>query len=156
MKKISNYSKIEVFVLMVLRLVIGYHFLEEGVNKLLNPNWNSAPFLLQSNWIFSDFFHNLVNNQVLLPLVNYLNIYGQILIGLSLILGMFSSVAAVIGALLILSYYVTFPPFVEGYTFIDKNLFEFFAFLITALFPTSYIIGLDSLIGKFRGIKSEK
>jgi len=156
MKKISNYSKIEVFVLVVLRLVIGYHFLEEGVNKLLNPNWNSAPFLLQSNWIFSDFFHNLVNNQVLLPLVNYLNIYGQILIGLSLILGMFSSVAAVIGALLILSYYVTFPPFVEGYTFIDKNLFEFFAFLITALFPTSYIIGLDSLIGKFRGIKSEK
>ena len=149
MNKNNNYTKAQTIVLVLLRLVIGYHFLEAGFDKLFNPNWTSAAFLLQSNWVFSDFFHFLADNQTVLAIVDFMNIWGQILIGLSLIIGLFSTWAAYFGALLILFYYIAIPPFIEGYTFIDKNLFELFAFIVIALFPTSRIIGVDLLVYKW-------
>ncbi|MEN8122590.1 MAG: DoxX family membrane protein [Bacteroidota bacterium] len=148
MNKNNNYTKAQTIVLVLLRLVIGYHFLEAGFDKLFNPNWTSAPFLLQSNWLFSGFFHFLADSPTILALVDFLNIWGQILIGISLIIGLFSTWASYFGALLILFYYIAVPPFVDGYTFIDKNLFELFAFLVIALFPTSKIIGIDLLVYK--------
>ncbi len=147
-KIISKRTK--VIVLLLLRLVVGYHFLLEGVDKLFSPHWSAAPFLLHTNWLFTDFFHFLANNQSILAVVNFMNIWGQIFIGISLIIGLFSRVFAIFGAILILSYYVAIPPFMEGVTFIDKNLFEFFLFLILALFPTSNLIGVDFLIEKYR------
>ncbi len=150
MKENIKYSKTQTIVLVLLRLVIGYHFLEAGFDKLFDPNWTSAAFLLQSNWIFADLFQLMADNQTVLAIVDFLNIGGQILIGLSLIIGLFSTWAAFFGALLIFFYYIAIPPFVDGYTFIDKNLFELFAFLIIALFPTSKIVGIDLLIYKLK------
>ena len=141
-------------ILVVIRLVIGYHFLYEGIDKLISHNWSSAPFLLQSNWIFSGFFHFLAGNQTILSIVDFMNIWGQILIGVALIIGFFSRIAAIFGAIMLLSYYIAIPPFVESFTFIDKNLFELFLFLVTILFPTSKIIGIDLLIEKYWGKKN--
>jgi thiosulfate dehydrogenase [quinone] large subunit len=84
-----------------------------------------------------------------------LNIWGQIFIGIGLIAGLFSTTASLFGAFLMLSYYIAIPPFLKTYTFVDKNLFEFFGFLIIALFPTSKILGLDFLLEKYRGIGNE-
>ncbi len=137
-------------VLLLLRLVIGYHFLFEGMNKLVTPNWSSAPFLLQSNWLFSNFFHFLASSEILLSIVDILNIWGQILIGLSLIIGLYSSLATLFGAVLIFSYYIAIPPFIDSYTFIDKNLFELFGLIVIVLFPTSNLFGLDYLMKKYR------
>ena len=145
-----KYSKIQLTVLVTIRLVIGYHFLFEGMDKLFTPGWTSAMFLSQSNWIFADFFRALAESSIALTIVDFMNIWGQILIGLGLILGLFSKGAAYAGALLLFFYYIAIPPFVDGYTFIDKNLFELFAFLVVAIFPTSQIIGLDLLIKKIR------
>ncbi len=135
---------------MLLRLVIGYHFLFEGIDKLLSPGWSSTEFLLQTNWLFSSFYHYLADNQSLLSIVNFLNIWGQILIGLSLIIGLYSTTAAIFGAIMIFIYYIAIPPFIESYIFVDKNLLELFAFIIIFLFPTSKIYGMDYLIQKFR------
>jgi thiosulfate dehydrogenase [quinone] large subunit len=145
-----KYSRIQATVLIVIRLVIGYHFLFEGMDKLLTPNWTSAGFLLQSNWIFADIFHSLVDSSLILNVVDFMNIWGQILIGIGLILGLYSTSAAYAGALLLFFYYIAIPPFVNSYTFIDKNLFELFAFLVIAVFPTSQIIGIDLLINKWK------
>ena len=156
MNKSDNYSQIQTVVLVLLRLVIGYHFLEAGFDKLFNPAWTSAPFLMQSNWIFAGLFQSLADNQTILSLIDFMNIWGQILIGFGLILGLFSRWAAFSGALLIFFYYIAIPPFVTGYSFIDKNLFELFALIIIALFPTSQIIGIDLLIyKKFRRINND-
>lgn len=144
----TKYLKIQTVVLVILRWVIGYHFLFEGMDKLLNPNWTSAGFLLQSNWLFSGVFHFIADIPLVLSTVDFMNIWGQILIGVGLILGAYSTRAAYAGALMIFFYYVAVPPFVDGATFIDKNLFELFAFMILAIFPTSQIIGLDLLINK--------
>ncbi len=151
-----KYSKIQTIVLVALRLVVGYHFLFEGMDKLFTPSpgWTSAGFLLQSNWLFADIFHSLVESSIILTVIDFMNIWGQILIGLGLLLGLFSTWAAYAGALLIFFYYIAIPPFVNSYTFIDKNLLELFAFLVLALFPTSQIIGIDLLINKLKKRKS--
>ena len=152
LKEVIKYSKYQTIVLVLLRLVVGYHFLFEGIDKLLSPSWTSSGFLLQTNWLFSDIFHFLANNPTMLSIVDMLNIWGQILIGVSLILGLFSTMAAIFGALMLFMYYIAIPPFIESYIFIDKNLLELFAFLIIALFPTSKILGIDLLLEKFRSI----
>ncbi len=151
MKHKLLYSKSQTILLVLLRLIIGYHFLFEGIDKLLSPHWSSAPFLFQSNWLFSGMFHSLASNPAMLSMVNFLNIWGQIFIGIGLIVGLFSTTAAIFGAVMILVYYIAIPPFLESATFIDKNLFEFLGFLIIAFFPTSNLIGLDLLIAKYRG-----
>ncbi len=145
-----NYSNKQTTVLVLLRLIVGYHFLFEGIDKLFSTSWTSATFLLQTNWLFSDFFHYLANSKMLLSIVDVLNIWGQILIGISLIIGLFSTTAALFGALMILFYYIAIPPFIESHLFINKNLLELFALIIIALFPTSKIIGIDLLLKKYR------
>jgi thiosulfate dehydrogenase [quinone] large subunit len=39
--KNSNFSNRQQWALVILRLAIGWHFLYEGISKLLNPNWSS-------------------------------------------------------------------------------------------------------------------
>jgi thiosulfate dehydrogenase [quinone] large subunit len=144
----NKYTKTQTIILVLLRLVIGYHFLYEGIDKLFAAHWTSAGFLTQSNWIFAGFFHALADSQSLIGIIDFMNVWGQILIGLGLILGLFSRWAAIFGAVLIFFYYIAIPPFITSYSFIDKNLFELFLFLIVAVFPTSKIIGIDLLIAK--------
>ena len=55
----SEYSRTKIYLLLVLRVIIGYHFLYEGVNKLFADSWTSGSFLIQSNLIFSDFFSDM-------------------------------------------------------------------------------------------------
>lgn len=140
------YTNTQTLVLTLLRLVLGYHFLYEGLNKVLDPIWTSGGFLIQANWIFIDLFQSIANSSITLQIVDILNIYGQIFIGLGLIIGLFSRIAAYFGAILLLLYYIALPPFMNGQFFIDKNLIELFAFLIVAIFNTSHIIGLDRFI----------
>lgn len=149
-----KYKNIQTTVLIILRLILGYHFLFEGIDKLFSVNWSSAGFLLQTNWLLSDFFHTLANDPTLLRLVDALNIWGQILIGLGLIIGLFSTVAAWAGAFLLFIYYIAIPPFIESFLFIDKNLIELFAFIIIAIFPTSHILGVDRIVKKIRSAKN--
>lgn len=145
-----KYSNVQFILLVLIRFVLGYHFLYEGFDKLFDEHWTSAPFLLQSNWIFSDFFHALANDQTILKIIDLLNIWGQILIGLSLILGLYSSISAYLGALMLMLYYIAIPPFQSNLLFIDKNMIELLCFLVIAIFPTSKVFGLDFLIKSMR------
>ena len=61
------YSKSQLYLLLALRVIIGYHFLYEGFNKLFADSWSSGAFLIQSNWILSDIFIAFAN---LAPVTN--------------------------------------------------------------------------------------
>jgi len=160
--RISQLSSVRLWGLTVLRIVIGWHFLYEGMVKLVNPDWTSAAFLAESRWIFSGIFHWMASNQTVLDIVDFLNIWGLILIGLGLILGLFSRIAAISGAVLLALYYIAIPPLIgytggmptEGnYLFVDKNLVELFSLVILALFPTGKLWGLDRVIAQVRAKK---
>ena len=100
----NKLNRIQKFGLVALRMVIGWHFLYEGVAKLMKGNWSAAGFLMQSKGIFAGIFQGIAANEGLLAIVNQLNIWGLIAIGLGLMLGLFTRMASLFGMLLILLY----------------------------------------------------
>jgi thiosulfate dehydrogenase [quinone] large subunit len=141
--------------LLILRVLIGWHFLYEGISKLLNPYWSSGGFLAESKWIFSGIFTSFAENPELLRIVDFINIWGLIAIGIGLIAGILTRTASISGIVLLFLYYVSNPPFIgyaysapaEGnYLIVNKVLIEMFALFVLTLFPTGKIIGLDRFI----------
>jgi uncharacterized membrane protein YphA (DoxX/SURF4 family) len=158
-----RFANIQLLALVGLRVVIGWHFLYEGISKLLEPGWTSAGYLAESKWILSGVFHWIIANPPVLEVVDFLNIWGQILIGLGLLLGLFNRTAAVAGIALMALYYAANPPLLGMVTriptggntvIVDKNLVELCALLVLALFPTGKIIGIDRLIHLLRRNKA--
>ena len=84
----------QLYGLVTLRVLIGWHILYEGVSKLINPYWSSAAYLLDSKWIFSGLAKTIVSNPTLLTISDYVNMWGLTLVGLCLLLGVFSRQAA--------------------------------------------------------------
>lgn len=150
-----DYTTLQLTALVILRVVIGWHFLYEGMVKLLNPYWSSAGFLLETKGILKGLATSIVANPRALGLVDFLNKWGLVLIGLGLIAGCLTRAACISGMVLLLFYYVFHPPLI-GYTYttpaegsyliINKNLIELFALFVLAIFPTASIIGLDRFI----------
>jgi len=97
----SKYSNWQLAALVLLRILIGWHFLYEGITKLMNPNWSAASFLTESKWIFSGIFKGIAGHPSVLSIVNVLNTWGLILIGIGLILGCLTRMATVAGTVLI-------------------------------------------------------
>jgi len=62
--------------LIILRVLIGWHILYEGVSKLINPYWSSAAYLLDSKWIFSGIAQMIVSNPTLLTISDLINVWG--------------------------------------------------------------------------------
>ena len=52
----------QLYGLVILRVIVGWHILYEGVAKLINPYWSSAAFLLDSKWVFSGIAKWIVSN----------------------------------------------------------------------------------------------
>lgn len=155
----KKYSNWQLAALVTLRFLIGWHFLYEGITKLMDPHWSAANFLLESKWIFAGIYKGIAGNPSVLSVVNILNTWGLIFIGLGLILGCLSRTATVAGMGLILLYYFCNPPFIglyyaipsEGnYLIVNKNLLEMAALFVLLLFPTGNIIGVDYLFHKLR------
>ena len=153
----SDYNQYQLVSLSLLRLFIGWHLLYEGMAKISNANWTSAAYLLDSKWIFSGLAKWMVTNPNVLGVVDTLNMWGLTIIGMSLMLGLFSRWGCFAGACLISLYYLFHPPLVgleyskppEGsYLIIDKNLIEACALFVLAMFPTSHITGLDKFLQK--------
>jgi uncharacterized membrane protein YphA (DoxX/SURF4 family) len=95
----------------VLRVAIGWHFLYEGTAKLFAENWTAQSFLANASGFMAGFYHWLASSPALIKAVDILNIYGLILIGLALFIGIFIRFAAISGALLMALYYFVHPPF---------------------------------------------
>jgi len=158
--KISN---LQLSALVILRMLIGWHFLYEGITKVINPYWTSAGYLSESKWIFSGLFQAIVANPGALKVVDFLNEWGLILIGFALIAGFLTRIATIAGIVLLMLYYFATPPFVglsysfptEGsYLIVNKTLIEAAALFVLAQFPTGTKIGLDIFL--FRKCDSEQ
>jgi thiosulfate dehydrogenase (quinone) large subunit len=159
MKENIFYTPMQRYVLIALRLLIGWHILYEGFSKLLIPNWSSIGFLSESKWLLAGFSKWIIINPGVLNTVDFLNTWGLIAIGLGLILGLFTKVAAISGAILLFIYYLNNPPLIgleytvpsEGsYLIISKTLIESMALVVLAVFPSGSFAGLDILIHRFR------
>jgi len=151
----KNYSKFQLTWLVVLRVFIGWHFLYEGLVKLLNPNWTAASYLMDSGGIFKQMFINISSNTTLMGGVDFLNQWALLLVGLGLILGCFARLSSIGGMLLLVLYTMSHPsligmeyamPFEGSYFLIDKNLVELAALGVLFAFPSARVIGIDRLL----------
>ena len=143
--------------LVALRLLIGWHFLYEGMAKLLNPHWTSAGYLAESQWWFQDLFIAIAASPTAVTIVDYLNMWGLTLIGLGLMLGLFTQWATIAGMAVLALYYIAAPPFV-GYTYgmpaegsylmVNKVLIELAALLVLFAHPTGRTFGLDRFVAR--------
>ena len=155
---LSKYSNLQLWSLVSLRVIIGWHFAYEGVVKLLNPNWSAAMYLADSKGAFAEFFNNMATNPSTMSVVDFVNQWALLLIGLGLIVGAFSRIASICGILLLLLYYLSHPamlganyamPMEGSYLWIDKNIVEMAALFVVFMLPTSHIIGIDRFLKRY-------
>jgi len=153
-----NWKKIFI---TIVRMAIGWHFLYEGIAKLLISGWTSFSYLSNSVGPLSGFYHWIASEPALLKAADILNISGLLLIGTALFLGLFSRIAAISGTFLLILYYFAYPPFgdslfsiSEGHLFIIDKIFIEATVLLLLVFLTEKGFGLDFFIDLIRNKKS--
>jgi len=155
----ASWTRFQSVALVTLRIVIGWHFLYEGLAKLTNPYWTSAGYLAESKWWLSGIFLDIASSPSVLTVVDHLNIWGLILIGVGLMLGAFTRASTIAGIVLLALYYLAAPPFIglsyampaEGsYLIVNKVLIEMVALVVLFAFPTGRVLGIDRLIASKR------
>jgi thiosulfate dehydrogenase [quinone] large subunit len=163
----SSLTRTQQTALVLMRTLIGWHFLYEGLVKLVWPAWtragvpmghfSSAGYLRSSTGPFADVFRALAGVSWL-PWIDLLMAWSLLLVGLALMLGLFTQLAC-LGALgLLVLFYLSwlptrgvYEPGSEGnYLLVNKNLVEAAAVAVLLVFRTGRIAGLDLLLARPR------
>lgn len=120
------------FILFLLRISIGWLIFYAGITKVLNPGWSAEGFLRGAK-TFSGFYQWLTTPEIL-QIVNFLNAWGVMLIGVSLILGIFVRFSATLGVVVMALYYfpiLVFPYAGEHSYLVDEHVI--YALVLTLL-----------------------
>jgi thiosulfate dehydrogenase [quinone] large subunit len=156
-------TRFQTSALVTLRILIGWHFLYEGLAKLTSPYWTSASYLADSKWFLHDTFVKIAASPTAVTVVDLLNEWGLTLIGLGLIVGLLTRWAAWAGVVVLALYWLAAPPFAgwtyaapsEGsYLVVNKVLIELVALLVLLAFGAGREWGLDGLLAKRRGTEA--
>jgi thiosulfate dehydrogenase [quinone] large subunit len=136
---------------LALRLMMGYAFLNAGLSKLLGPEPFSAqgyllhgvaeasPLVGMFTWMGSTpWFVDIVN--VAVP-------FGQVAIGLGLLVGFMTRLAAFFGALMMFLFY--FGNWSVEHGLVNGDFAYLLVFLAVAAFGAGRILGLDSYVEQY-------
>jgi thiosulfate dehydrogenase (quinone) large subunit len=149
----------------VLRVFVGWHFLYEGLTKLTSPAWSAAGYMKQARGPFAEFFRWIANNPNMLDHANTVTMWGLTIVGLLLILGLFTRLASLAGIGFILLFYLCNPPFVgyfysiptEGsYLVVNKNLVEVSALAVILVTGSGRFAGLDRILHLLIGRQTKR
>jgi thiosulfate dehydrogenase [quinone] large subunit len=139
----------------VLRVVVGWHFLYEGIAKLTATSWSAVGYMKAARGPFASMFRYLASQPNLLDNANLITMYGLTIVGVLLILGLFTRLASLAGIGFILLFYLCNPPFVgyfytiptEGsYLIVNKNLVELCALVVIFATGSGRFAGLDRIV----------
>jgi len=139
----------------LLRVFVGWHFLYEGISKLSSPSFTAAGYMKASRGPFAGFFKWIAGQPNLLENANFVTEWGLTIVGLLLILGLFTRFASVAGIGFLVLFYFANPPFVgyfyslptEGsYLIVNKNLVELCALVVILVTGSGRFAGLDRIL----------
>lgn len=136
--------KIEDKALVTVRVVIGWLFFYAGYSKLTNPDWSAAGYL-QGAETFNGFYAWLASDGMI-GITNFLNAWGLTLIGIALILGLFTRLTAFLGATMMILYWfpaLTFPTVEHGFL-VDDHIIYAAVLVYLGLVRAGRIGGLDA------------
>jgi uncharacterized membrane protein YphA (DoxX/SURF4 family) len=162
-KQYKKMNKYLIYFLSVLRILVGWHFLYEGISKLVTPGWSAKMYLMGSRWLFSDLFNWMASSAETVKVIDFLNVWGLILIGLSLTTGLLIRWSSVAGSAMLLFYFLAYPPvpgFTTGvvsegsYLWVNKTLIELFLLIVFAMLPKDRFFGIDRLIKRWKEEKA--
>jgi thiosulfate dehydrogenase [quinone] large subunit len=148
-------SRSAMIAITVLRVIVGWHFLYEGIAKLTSPSWSAAGYLKQARGPFAGLFRSLAAQPNLLENANLITMWGLTIVGVLLMLGLFTRLASLAGIGFILLFYFANPPFVgyfyslptEGsYLIVNKNLVELCALVVIFLTGSGRFAGIDRIL----------
>ncbi len=127
-----------------LRLALGWVFLSAGWAKFFAETWTATAYLSGATGPFAAWFQSMAGNSF----VDVLNIYGQLGIGIALMIGLFVRPAAFFGFILMILYY--FAQFEQNtlHGFIDEHVVYSIVFLLFFVGGFGHVWGIDGLIGR--------
>jgi len=138
-------SKIQKYLLLLLRLSLGWLFLYAGFTKILNPAWSAAGYLQAAKTFPELYAWFLLPSNI--GWVNFVNEWGLALLGLSLILGLRIRWTAPLGVALMILYYLpifNFPYAGDHSFLVDEHVIYILGLLILVTFRASHFWGLDN------------
>ncbi len=136
-----RYHDLVVPFMVVLRLTFGFIFVWSGFEKLIE-GFSAKGFLANAtSGPAQSWFAGLAGN----GLVDGLVIWGEILIGIALMLGLFTRFASLAGAAMIFLFYLAqFPP--EHNPFMDEFLVYILVFSMLSALGAGRVLGLDRYV----------
>jgi len=156
--------------ILALRVVTGFYFLWAGLDKLFTWIGGAEPFSAAGFLSFAtagttsatvaegtivnpthQFWVDLASNQALLSTVDVLVPYGQILIGLALILGFATRFSAVMGFLMMAFITTASWDFAHGW--MNATTFLGIVALIVGIIKAGEVYGIDAMIDQTPVVK---
>lgn len=138
-------NKTEKLVIFLLRLSLGWIFLYSAVTKISNPIWTGEGFLKNAS-TFSALYQWLTSPSIL-PAINFINEWGQLLLGISLILGIGVRLSSLLGVVLMLLYYfpqLNFPYIGRTAYLVDDHIVYALVLIYFAAVRAGRIYGLEN------------
>ena len=146
MKKIS--LKIDdgaIVALLVLRLSLGWLLFYAGITKIFDADWTAAGYLAGAK-TFPALFHWFAL-PVNIGWVNFVNEWGLALVGLLLLLGLYTRYAAIAGVVFMALYYLPVLdfPYPNAHSFlVDEHVIYALVLFFLAFTESGRVYGLDS------------
>ncbi|MFC6731087.1 MULTISPECIES: DoxX family protein [unclassified Haladaptatus] len=135
---------------LALRLVIGFAFLYTGLEKVLN-GFSAAGYLgnvaAANGNPLEGMFLWMSQTPWFVDFVNVAVPWGEVFIGLGLMVGLLTRLAAFFGAFMMLMFY--FGNWNMAHGFINSDFMYMLVFLAVAAFGAGRILGLDAFVERY-------
>jgi thiosulfate dehydrogenase [quinone] large subunit len=142
---------LSVWFILALRLMMGIAFFQSGIDKVLSGSFSASGYLTNAppanGSPVADLFVTMGETAWFVDFVNIAVPWGEVLIGLGLIVGFLTRLAAFWGAFLMLLFYLGNWSVAHGY--INGDFAYMLVFLSVTAFGAGRILGLDATVEQY-------
>ena len=142
---------LSVWFILALRLMMGIAFFQSGIDKVLSGSFAAGGYLtnapVANGSPVADLFVTMGETAWFVDFVNIAVPWGEVLIGLGLIVGFLTRLAAFWGAFMMLLFYLGNWDIAHGY--INGDFAYMLVFLSVAAFGAGRILGLDARVEQY-------
>jgi thiosulfate dehydrogenase [quinone] large subunit len=152
-------EKTYLWYIALLRIYAGYYFLQQGIGKYQRDfphgGWIARYIGDLPNLDLYPWYNKLLMAYVVPhhELFGYLIVVGEVLVGVCLVLGLFTRLSALVGLFMVINYYLGHGAIRGGATLAQEQIFSV-SLIIFLLSNAGRAIGLDGLLSaKSKGLR---
>lgn len=144
----------EKVILLFFRLAMGWVFLYAASHQVFDPGWSVAGFLSHAKTFHG--LYALFTTPTWAPVITFLVGYGHLLLGLSLIFGLFTRWSAAVGIVLMVLYWTAHMdwPYIDNSNnfILDFHLVYAGVLWLLIVKDAGHLWGLDAWVSRRRAI----